>query len=89
MNAHNEPMMALAAAELPEGPRWQYEIKFDGYRMLGFAACPRELDAVMVRQTPFAEHARAAERNREEPSLFHLCMHGPAWTNGHPMAIDR
>jgi DNA ligase D-like protein (predicted ligase) len=35
MNAHFiEPMMALAAAELPEGPRWQCEIKFDGYRVL-------------------------------------------------------
>jgi hypothetical protein len=30
-----EPMQCLAAAELPEGPNWEYEIKFDGYRALG------------------------------------------------------
>jgi bifunctional non-homologous end joining protein LigD len=30
-----EPMRAALVAELPEGPAWQYEIKFDGYRALG------------------------------------------------------
>ena len=30
-----EPMRAALVAELPEGPQWQYEIKFDGYRALG------------------------------------------------------
>jgi bifunctional non-homologous end joining protein LigD len=29
-----EPMRAALAAELPEGPAWQYEVKFDGYRAL-------------------------------------------------------
>jgi bifunctional non-homologous end joining protein LigD len=29
-----EPMQALAAAELPEGEQWLYEVKFDGYRTL-------------------------------------------------------
>jgi bifunctional non-homologous end joining protein LigD len=29
-----EPMQGKLAAELPEGPRWMYEIKFDGYRAL-------------------------------------------------------
>ena len=30
-----EPMQCLAVAKLPEGPNWEYEIKFDGYRALG------------------------------------------------------
>jgi ATP-dependent DNA ligase len=25
-----EPMQCLAVAKLPEGPDWEYEIKFDG-----------------------------------------------------------
>jgi ATP-dependent DNA ligase len=30
-----EPMLSLAVAKLPEGPAWSYELKFDGYRVLG------------------------------------------------------
>jgi Transposase len=30
-----EPMQCLAVAKLPEGPGWEHEIKFDGYRALG------------------------------------------------------
>src|SRR5271169_3827117 len=30
-----EPMQCLAVSKLPEGPQWEYEVKFDGYRMLG------------------------------------------------------
>jgi bifunctional non-homologous end joining protein LigD len=30
-----EPMQCLPVAQLPEGPDWEYEIKFDGYRALG------------------------------------------------------
>jgi bifunctional non-homologous end joining protein LigD len=30
-----EPMQCLAVAKLPQGPDWEYEIKFDGYRALG------------------------------------------------------
>jgi DNA ligase D-like protein (predicted ligase) len=30
-----EPMQCLPVAQLPEGPEWEYEIKFDGYRALG------------------------------------------------------
>ena len=30
-----EPMQCLPVAKLPEGPDWEYEIKFDGYRALG------------------------------------------------------
>jgi ATP-dependent DNA ligase len=33
-----EPMQCLAVAKLPEGPDWEYEIKFDGYRALGIKA---------------------------------------------------
>jgi bifunctional non-homologous end joining protein LigD len=30
-----EPMMCLAVSDLPAGPEWQYELKFDGYRAIG------------------------------------------------------
>jgi bifunctional non-homologous end joining protein LigD len=30
-----EPMQSMAVAKLPDGPIWEYEIKFDGYRALG------------------------------------------------------
>jgi bifunctional non-homologous end joining protein LigD len=30
----NEPMLAQPVSKLPEGARWQYEIKLDGYRAL-------------------------------------------------------
>jgi bifunctional non-homologous end joining protein LigD len=30
-----EPMLSLAVTELPEGPEWLYEVKFDGYRAQG------------------------------------------------------
>ena len=29
-----EPMLALSANSLPEGPEWEYELKLDGYRAL-------------------------------------------------------
>jgi hypothetical protein len=29
-----EPMECLAAAQLPDGPEWVYEVKLDGYRAL-------------------------------------------------------
>ena len=28
------PMLATSATELPEGPQWTYEVKWDGYRAL-------------------------------------------------------
>ncbi len=28
-------MQCLPVAKLPEGPNWEYEVKFDGYRALG------------------------------------------------------
>src|ERR1700691_1775729 len=31
-----EPMLCLAVDKLPEGPAWQYEVKLDGYRAIGF-----------------------------------------------------
>src|SRR5215207_8147082 len=30
------PMEALAAADVPQGPQWQYEPKWDGFRCLVF-----------------------------------------------------
>jgi ATP-dependent DNA ligase len=36
-----EPMQCLAVAKLPEGPDWEYEIKFDGYRALGTKSAGR------------------------------------------------
>ena len=36
-----EPMLAVAVTKLPEGPAWSYELKFDGYRALGFKAAGR------------------------------------------------
>ena len=36
-----EPMQCLAEAKLPEGPDWEYEIKFDGYRALGIKSASR------------------------------------------------
>jgi ATP-dependent DNA ligase len=30
-----EPMLCRAVNELPQGPAWSYELKFDGYRGLG------------------------------------------------------
>src|ERR1700730_9737641 len=35
------PMEAEPAAELPEGPQWQYEPKWDGFRCLAFRDGPK------------------------------------------------
>ena len=34
-------MLSLAVSKLPEGPEWAYEVKFDGYRALGFKTAGR------------------------------------------------
>jgi ATP-dependent DNA ligase len=36
VNTDYEPMEALPAHELPRGPQWQYEPKWDGFRCLAF-----------------------------------------------------
>jgi hypothetical protein len=34
-------MQCLAVAKLPDGPEWEYEIRFDGYRALGIKSARR------------------------------------------------
>src|SRR5690348_2128416 len=34
-------MQCLPVAKLPEGPNWEYEVKFDGYRALGIKSGDR------------------------------------------------
>ena len=36
-----EPMKCLPVSQLPEGPAWEYEVKFDGYRALGIKSAGR------------------------------------------------
>jgi ATP-dependent DNA ligase len=36
-----EPMACLAAASLPAGSAWEYELKLDGYRAIAFKARDR------------------------------------------------
>jgi|SRR5579875_1565968 len=36
-----EPMLALAAQQLPEGPQWGYELKLDGYRAIAIKSAGR------------------------------------------------
>ncbi len=36
MSKRYRPMEALPAEELPTGPEWQYEAKWDGFRCLAF-----------------------------------------------------
>jgi bifunctional non-homologous end joining protein LigD len=31
-----EPMLLLATSSLPEDEQWEYELKLDGYRAIGF-----------------------------------------------------
>jgi bifunctional non-homologous end joining protein LigD len=31
-----EPMLLLNTSSLPEGEEWEYELKLDGYRAIGF-----------------------------------------------------
>ena len=36
-----QPMACLAVERLPLGPEWEYELKFDGYRAIGFKTSNR------------------------------------------------
>jgi ATP-dependent DNA ligase len=36
LSKHYEPMEAQPASDLPSGPEWQYEPKWDGFRCLAF-----------------------------------------------------
>src|SRR5215467_7420484 len=64
-----EPMLARLVQELPEGPEWQYEVKWDGYRVQVI----KEGTAVRVLSrrgkdftTRFADVARAVRKLKAE-----------------------
>ena len=65
-----EPMLATLADEVPVGPEWLYEVKWDGYRALAYLAggeatlTSRRGNDLTVR---FAEVARALERSVRTP----------------------
>jgi bifunctional non-homologous end joining protein LigD len=67
-----EPMYARLISKLPEGPDWQYEIKFDGYRCLagrnehGVSLWSRKNNLFT---TQFPEIARACERLKPDTLL--------------------
>ena len=65
-----EPMLATLADEVPVGPEWLYEVKWDGYRALAYLAggeatlTSRRGNDLTAR---FAEVARALERSVRTP----------------------
>jgi bifunctional non-homologous end joining protein LigD len=65
-----EPMLATLADDVPVGPEWLYEVKWDGYRALAYLAggeatlTSRRGNDLTVR---FAEVARALERSVRTP----------------------
>jgi hypothetical protein len=38
-----EPMLCLAVSDLPDGSKWEYELKLDGYRAIAVKRCGRIL----------------------------------------------
>ena len=50
LNKNYAPMEALPATELPSGPEWQYEPKWDGFRCLAFRDGESRRSAIQVRQ---------------------------------------
>src|SRR5579872_1525361 len=50
-----KPMEAEPAAELPEGPQWQYEPKWDGFRCLAFRDGPK-VDLQSKSQKPLTRY---------------------------------
>jgi ATP-dependent DNA ligase len=52
-------MLATLATELPRGDAWTYEVKWDGYRALGYVRAVRP--------------ARFTERQRPDGALSRCC----------------
>ncbi len=74
------PMQAKLAAELPEGPGWQYEIKLDGYRAL----------AVRTHDRVLLYSRRNNTLNDRFPNVAKSCMPLPEGTivDGEIVALD-
>jgi ATP-dependent DNA ligase len=75
-----EPMQCLAVAQLPEGPGWEYEVKFDGYRMLGVKST-NKVQLISRRANDFSP---------KYPSIIHALANLPEDTivDGEIVALD-
>jgi ATP-dependent DNA ligase len=94
-----EPMQCLAAADLPEGPNWEYEIKFVGYRALGSRAaatrgsCPAMGSLSETLDAPAAEVVAAVRKQglegviaKRRDSLYEPGRRSGVWVK---MRIDQ
>ena len=67
-----QPMLATLAEELPSGDDWLYEVKWDGYRALGYVARRRGAARLAERQRPDGALRRRREGAREGGALAGL-----------------
>src|SRR5437764_490254 len=75
------PMLASSAAELPEGPDWSYEVKWDGYRAI----------AVKDGASVHLSSRNVKDLTREYPMVaaaVRSLPHGAAMLDGEIVAID-
>ena len=79
VSTNYQPMEALPASELPAGPQWSYEPKWDGFRCLAFRDGARVDLAIKIGQATDAIFSRtgrgAAGRSGQEIR--------PRWRNRH------